>query len=112
MWAIFEKYSQTSDAPKSKVLPISLKQNRKLVFKKILSYVEEEEYDDILPNQDFYEIYFCDKDFEITVTIFDEGAYGSTINISVYLETKRGKSRKKLKEIRQIIVSLFEESDK
>ena len=55
MIALFENYSQTSDLPKSKVLPIVLKQKRITVFKKIVDYVTQEEYDDILPNKDFYE---------------------------------------------------------
>lgn len=109
MLALFENYSQTSDSPRSKVLPIVLKQNRITVFKKIVDYVTQEEYDDILPNKDFYEIYFCDRDFEITISILDEGSHSSIVNISVYGEKKRGFTRRKLKQIRSIIISLFED---
>lgn len=107
MLAIFEKYSQTSDAPKSKIRPINLKIGRASALKKILTFLEAEEYDEITLNKDFYEIYFCDRDFEITLSLFDEGGFGTTINISVYHENRRGLTRGKLKEIRKILSSLF-----
>ncbi len=109
MLAIFEKYSQTSDKGKSKLTPIQVKKGAPVVFKMILDYLTKEEYDDIESNKNFNEIYCCDRDYEITISIFSENAYESLINISVYGEKKRGRTRGKLKAIRNILIDLFEE---
>ena len=107
MLALFEKYSQTSDKPKSKITPISVKKGAPIVFKTILNYLEKEEYGDIETNKNFNEIYCCDRDYEITISVFDEGNYESLINISVYGEKKRGRTRGKLKAFRNLIIDLF-----
>ena len=109
MLAIFEKYSQTSDKPKSKLTPIQVKKGSPIVFKTVLDYLTKEEYDDIESNKNFNEIYCCDRDYEITISIFSENSYESLINISVYAEKKRGRTRGKLKAIRNLLIDLFEE---
>lgn len=103
MIALFENYSQTSDKPKSKITPIVVKKGCAFVYDVILKYLKQEEYDDITTNKNFNEIYCCDRDFEISISMLDDGGYGCSINISVYGEKKRGRTRKKLKEIRGIL---------
>lgn len=107
MLAIFENYSQTSDKPKSKIKPIIIKKGCAFAYDVILKYLKQEEYDDITTNKNFYEIYCCDRDYEISFSLLDDGGYGCSVNISVYAEKKRGRTRRKLKEIRTIINNLL-----
>ena len=109
MLALFEKYSQTSDKPKSKLTPILVKKGAPVVFKTVLEYLQKEEYGDIESNKNFFEIFCCDRDYEITISIFSENAYESLINISVYGDKKRGRTRSKLKTFRNLLIDLFED---
>lgn len=97
MAALFEKYSQTSSKPKSKVLPLNVLKPAPIVFDMILKYLNDDEYEEIKSYKNYLELFCIDGGFEITIHVLNNGDGSSLVDAAVYGENKRGKTRKRLK---------------
>lgn len=109
MLAIFENCSGTNDGKKSKILPISCKLNSSLAYDKIYDYLTKEEYADISGTKEFMDIYCYDRGYEISILLGIDQTGGSYINIVVYGPKKRGRTRKRLKLMRDEITNLLKD---
>ena len=99
--AIFETYSQTEEGKKHAPFIVDISQVR--CFDKILSWLKKENAQDLLAN-DYFEVFYKQDGFEITITVSDYEGQG-LVNISVF--GKRGKTRKKLLSLLKDLMDLF-----
>lgn len=107
MLAIFEKYSQTSALPKSKILPKTVLKPAQVVFDTLVKYLTDDGYEDIKTYNDYYEIFCNDCGFEISIRVLNNGDGSSNIDVSLYGDHKRGRTRKRLKNFMLEIEELF-----
>ena len=100
--AIFENYSQSTEGTKYAPLLVSATQMR--TFDIVCQWVKGIKTDELEINKDFFEIFYREGEYEITVSITSEGD-DSLINASVL--GPRGKTRKKLINLLQEIMHSF-----
>ena len=99
--AIFENYSQTIEGKKYAPFIVDVSQVR--CFDRILKWLKNQNTQDLLTN-DYYEVFYKQDDFEITVTVsYFEGK--GLVNASVF--GPRGKTRKKLLLLLSDLMKLF-----
>ena len=101
--AIFENYSQTKEG--TNYAPFIVHTLVPKCFDLVNQWMKENNYTDIQPNKDYWEIFGKKDEFEITITISNE-EQGSLVNISVFGKT--GKTRKKLKEIIKSLIEFIQ----
>ena len=100
MLAIFENCSITSEDRKAPVKPLELSSSCERVYNKILKDVTEKDYYGLKTKKEYYEIYYWYLGFEISINLV-AGQQGnkSYLNMMVYGEKKRGRTRKMLKRL-------------
>ena len=98
MIALFENCSSTSENRKAPVKPLELSASCERIYSKILKDVTEKDYYGIKTNKAYYEIYYWYLGYEVSISI-SQSTQGnkSFLNMMVYGEKKRGKTRKMLK---------------
>ena len=101
--AIFERYSQSKEGTNYAPLLISASQMR--TFDIISQWVKKNNYQESQINKDYFEIFFKDQEFEITIIITTEGD-DSLVNATVL--GPMGKTRKKLKGLLQDLILCFQ----
>ena len=99
---IFEKYTQSTEGTKYAPLLVSASQMR--TFDIVCQWVKKIECEELDINKDFFEIFYKQDKYEITISITSEGD-DSLVNASVL--GPRGKSRKKLIDLLQEIMRCF-----
>ena len=108
MLAIFENCSSTSEARKAPVKPLELVLSCERAFNTILKDANERELYGLKTKKEFYEIYYWYLGFEISISLTQsmEGnkAY---LNMMVYGEKKRGRTRKMLRSLLEYYKDLF-----
>ena len=104
MLAIFENCSITSEDRKAPVKPLELSSSCERIYNKILKDVTEKDYYGLKTKKEYYEIYYWYLGFEISINLV-AGQQGnkSYLNMMVYGEKKRGRTRKMLKRFRNIL---------
>ena len=100
MLAIFENCSVTSEDRKAPVKPLELSSSCERIYNKILKDVTEKDYYGLKTKKEYYEIYYWYLGFEISINLV-AGTQGnkSYLNMMVYGEKKRGRTRKMLKRL-------------
>ena len=100
MLAIFENCSVTSEDRKAPVKPLELSSSCERIYNKILKDVTERDYYGLKTKKEYYEIYYWYLGFEISINLV-AGQQGnkSYLNMMVYGEKKRGRTRKMLKRL-------------
>lgn len=105
---LFGNYASTS-APsnlKGKLKPIVVVDLQSNVFNKLKTYLEENHFEDIEANEQYYDLYGVQNNFEYSFIVTRvEGR--SIIEISVYKDSRRGSERRKLKKIYFELIDLF-----
>ena len=98
MIALFENCSTTSEEKKAPVKPLEFVSSCERLFQIIVKDAEEKDLYGIKTNKGFYEIYYWYAGFEISISLV-QSTQGSKsyLNMMVYGEKKRGKTRKMLK---------------
>ncbi len=100
MLAIFENCSVTSEGKKAPVKPLEFSASCERIYQTILKDVEEHDYYGLKTKKEFYEIYYWYLGYEITISLVSAPEGGkSYLNMMVYGEKKRGKTRKMLKRL-------------
>ncbi|OQA77948.1 MAG: hypothetical protein BWY30_00925 [Tenericutes bacterium ADurb.Bin239] len=110
MFAIFEKYSQTSErTKKTRLHPLKVPLSMGRTFDMIEKYFASLEPLDTIIARDYFDICILDnKGFEISVQLQTEG--GNTyINASVFGDDKRGKTRRRLYDLLDELRILFKD---
>lgn len=105
----FDIYASTSElgSKKSKLEPILVKESPINVAKKIAKFLEENGYQNIVTKMDYFDIYGEKDGFEHSFVIaINDGA--SLIQISIYSTKKKGRVKRRLRNIYQEIEELFD----
>ena len=100
--AIFEKYSATSSSKKSKIPTLEINKSANTIFHILLDLLKKEEFENIESNQEYLDIYAEKFGYELSIQIYVNGLK-TNVDLSVYGENKRGKTRKFLITYYQII---------
>lgn len=100
--AIFEDYSQSKEG--TNYAPFIVNISQVLCYDKILKWVKDNNFNKIIPYKDFFEIFYEDDGFEITISI-ENHKDNALVNVSVF--GKRGKTRKKLISVLNELVKVF-----
>lgn len=100
MWAIFEKYSQSSfELKKKEYWPIETKMSMNIIEQMLLDYFTKKGYKNITKLEGFKEL-FGEKDgFEVTFHLIMQNPPTVRILVSVYGENQMGRTRKYMKEV-------------
>lgn len=100
--AIFENYLQSKEGTKYAPLLVSASQMR--TFDIVCQWVKNIKTEQLEINKDFFEIFYKQDKYEITISVTSEGD-DSLINASVL--GPRGKTRKRLVDLLQEIMRCF-----
>ena len=110
MIALFENCSTTSEDAKAPVKPLEFSSSAERVYQKVLKDAEEKERYGLKTKKEFYEIYYWYVGFEISISITQSTTSSkSYLNMMVYAEKKRGKTRKMLKRMLEYYKDLLKE---
>ena len=108
MLAIFENCSVTSEDRKAPVKPLELSSSCERIYSKILKDVTEKEYYGLKTKKEYYEIYYWYLGFEISINLVaSTQGNKSYLNMMVYGEKKRGRTRKMLKRLLAYYIDLL-----
>jgi hypothetical protein len=107
MLEFFEKYSESSFRYKDKrAWPIILKTSKKVILKTIKEVFLDYGFVNLVINEDFGECFCINGDCEITITLLNNGP-NVEINLAVFSD-KFGKTFRKLKQVNELLSTLFE----
>lgn len=100
MIALFENCSVTSEAKKAPVKPLEFTCSCERAYQIILKDVTDKDYYGLKTKKEFYEIYYWYVGFEISISLV-QSTQGNKcfLNMMVYGEKKRGRTRKMLKQL-------------
>lgn len=106
---LFDTYVSTSEpsSKKGKLTPIEISDSPNNVFDSIYQYLKDNEYSDIVAKEDYYDLFGVKDYFEVSFNIVNNSGK-SLLQISVYSEIKKGKVKRKLKEIYSEMLDRFE----
>ena len=108
MLAIFENCSVTSEDRKAPIKPLELSSSCERIYNKILKDVTEKEYYGLKTKKEYYEIYYWYLGFEISINLVaSTQGNKSYLNMMVYGEKKRGRTRKMLKRLLAYYIDLL-----
>lgn len=111
MLAIFEKCSSTSEDRKAPVKPIEFTSSCERIFQIIVKDITDKGYYGLKTKKEYFEIYYWYAGFEVTISLVSSLQGGKTVmNMMVYGEKKRGRTRKMLKRLLEYYKDLLKES--
>lgn len=100
MISLFENCSSTSEETKAPVKPLEFACSAERIYQMVLKDAEANERYGLKTKKEFYEIYYWYVGFEISISITQSTQNNkSYLNMMVYAEKKRGKTRKMLKRM-------------
>jgi len=102
---LFENYSETKEKSR-KYRPLIIKKPINVVYDTLVDYIKKEGFEDIKANEEFYDIYGNRYGYEISIQLAVDG-FNTVLNMSIYGEKKRGRTRKVLKRYYQSIEQLL-----
>ena len=98
MLAIFENCSSTSEERKAPVKPLEFSSSCERLYQLILKDVQEKGYYGIKTKKEFFEIYYWYLGYEVSISLVQSPQGNkSFLNMMVYGEKKRGRTRNMLK---------------
>lgn len=106
---LFDSYASTKDpsATKGKLLPLMVSDSPGNIFDSIKKYLEENGYSEITGREEFYDLFGVKEQYEVSFNIapFQNK---SVVQISVYSEKKKGRVKRRLKQIYAEMEARFE----
>ena len=100
MLAIFENCSSTSEERKAPVKPLELVASCERVFQMVYNDAKQRDLYNRKFKKEYYEIFYWLGGFEVSISILQSTQGNKTyLHAMVYGEKKRGRTRKKLKQI-------------
>lgn len=110
MIALFENCSSTSEDKKAPVKPLEFSSSCERIYQIILKDITDKGYYGLKTKKEFYEIYYWYVGFEVTISLV-QSTQGSKVflNMMVYGEKKRGRTRKMLKRLLEYYKDLLKD---
>ena len=110
MIALFENCSSTSEDKKAPVKPLEFSSSCERIYQIILKDITDKGYYGLKTKKEFYEIYYWYVGFEVTISLV-QSTQGSKVflNMMVYGEKKRGRTRKMLKKLLEYYKDLLKD---
>ena len=110
MLAIFENCSMTGEDKKAAAKPLQFSSSCERIYQIILKDVNDHGYYGVKTKKEYYEIYYWYLGFEITVSL-SQTTQGNKayLNMMVFGEKKRGKTRKVLKRLLEYYKNLLKD---
>lgn len=100
MLALFENCSSTSEEKKAPVKPLEFSCSCERLYQTILKDVTNKGYYGLKTKKEYFEIYYWYQGFEVTINLVrSTQGNKSFLNMMVYGEKKRGRTRKILKKL-------------
>lgn len=94
LWGLFEKYTSTSDGTKNKKFPsIKVHKSSITVFSLLKEELKKEGFYEITANEEYLDLFGIKQGFELSIQIAQNGL-DCFVNMSVFGENKRGRTRK------------------
>ena len=108
MIALFENCSSTSEEAKAHVKPLELSGSCERIYQKIVKDVNDKGYYGLKTKKEFFEIYYWYLGYEVSISLV-QGTQGNKayLNMMVYGEKKRGRTRKMLKQLLEYYKNLL-----
>lgn len=106
--AWFEKYSSTGETSEFKYAPVEINKNYSIVLNELIKRIETLKGENITINKDFLDIYYEKDGFQISYTLNQNEAGHTILNVHIFGEKKRGKTRKKLISELTLLYELFD----
>lgn len=105
----FDTYASTKEpsAKKGRFPPIEINDSPTNVFESIKRYLSENDYHDIVTKIDYYDLFGIKDDFEISFNVINNNGK-ALLQISVYSEIKKGRVKKRLKNLYSEMLDRFE----
>ena len=105
----FDTYASTSEpsSKKGKLPPIEISNSPSNVFDSIHCYLKENGYTDIVAKEEYYDLFGIKDYFEVSFNIVNNKRT-RLLKIAVYSEIKKGKVKRKLKQIYSEMLDRFE----
>ena len=98
MIALFENCSSTSEEKRAPVKSLELSSSCERVYQLILDDAKAKDYYGLKTKREFFEIYYWKAGFEISISLVHSTQGSKTyLNMMVYGEKKRGRTRKMLR---------------
>lgn len=110
MLAIFENCSVTGEDKKAAAKPLQFSSSCERVYQIVLKDVKDHDYYGLKTKKEFYEIYYWYLGFEITISLTQSVQGNKTyLNMMVFGEKKRGKTRKMLNRLLEYYQNLLKD---
>ena len=108
MLAIFENYSQSSfTSPNKDCWPVEVQMNQFFLQNALTEYFKKNEYIEIQYLEGPREIFAKKDDFEVCFHMINQNPTTIRVLVSVFSETKIGKTRKYMKKVLADLRELF-----
>lgn len=102
---LFENYSATKENSR-KYPPLIIKKPINRVYDELIKFVKKQGFESIKTSEEFYDIYGERYGYEISIQLAVDG-FNTLLNMSIYGEKKRGRTRKVFKRYYLLINELF-----
>ena len=110
MLAIFENCSSTSEEKKAPVKPLEFSASCERIYQIILKDVTTKGYYGLKTKKEFYEVYYWYAGFEVSISLVQNTQGNKAfLNMMVYGEKKRGRTRKMLKRLLEYYKELLKD---
>ena len=105
----FDTYASTAEpsSKRGKLPPIEINDTPFNVFDSINRYLDEKQYHDVVAKEDYLDLFGIKDYFEVSFNIVNNSGK-SLLQISVYSEIKKGKVKKRLKQIYEEMLDRFD----
>ena len=105
----FDTYASTKEpsAKRGRLIPLEINDSPNNVFDSIKRYLEENSYQEVTAKIDYYDLFGIKDGFEASFNIINSNGK-SLLQISVYSEIKKGRVKRRLKQIYSEMIDLFE----
>ena len=106
---LFDNYASTREpsSKKGKLLPIEISDSPNNVFDSVCSYLKEEGYTDIVAKEEYYDLFGIKDYFEVSFNVVNNNGK-SLLQISVYSDIRKGRVKRRLKQIYSEMLDRFE----
>ena len=105
----FDTYASTTDPSslKGKLPPIKVNDSPGNVFDSLMKYLKDEGYENLTCREDYYDLFGIKDEFEVSFVVANS-ENKSLIQISVYSEKKKGRVKRRLRQIYSEIEERFQ----
>ena len=106
---LFDNYASTSEpsSKRGKLPPLEISDSPNNVFDSINQYLKENEYTDVVAKEDYFDLFGIKDYFEVSFNVVNNNGK-SLLQISVYSDIRKGRVKRRLKQIYSEMLDRFE----